>query len=186
MNLKALTLENHKNAERSKFAGILLSGSIDPQLYYAYLCNQLMNYSALESKLPLGMLGLEDIARKNLIEEDMRELEDKYSFTPTNTPIMNSVLKYVEHVEHLSSKNPRGLLAHLYVRHFGDMYGGAIIASKVPSKGAMYKFENIDLLKERVRSLLQDDMAIDANECFEYAIKLFQELGDWYESKSAI
>jgi len=34
MSLKELTWENHKSAERKKFASILMSGDIDPLLYY--------------------------------------------------------------------------------------------------------------------------------------------------------
>ena len=40
MSLKELTWENHKSAERKEFASILMSGSIDPFLYYKYLYKQ--------------------------------------------------------------------------------------------------------------------------------------------------
>ena len=70
------------------------------------------------------------------------------------------------------------LVPHMYVRHFGDMYGGAMIAKKVPGMGMMYKFEEKDLLKAKVRAILTDDMADEANICFEYAIRLFGELVD--------
>lgn len=183
MNLKQLTLENHKKAERSKFAGILLSGEIDPLLYFAYLCNQVQVYHVLENRLPLKMLGIENIKRKHLIMDDIIELEKKHSFSIIDIPILPSVARYIEYVDDLETNNPRGLLAHLYVRHFGDMYGGSIIASRVPSSGSMYEFEDKEVLKQRVRNLLDDDMATDANICFEFAIELFEELGDWYESR---
>jgi heme oxygenase len=64
----------------------------------------------------------------------------------------------------------------MYVRHFGDMYGGAMIAKKVPGSGMMYYFEEKEELKEKLRSLLNDDMADEANRCFEFAIRLFEEL----------
>jgi heme oxygenase len=68
------------------------------------------------------------------------------------------------------------LLAHIYVRHFGDMYGGQMIAKRNPGSGKMYQFENVDELKEIVRSRLDDDMSDEANMCFQFAIRLFKEL----------
>ena len=51
MNLKELTWENHKNAERKKFASVLMSGKITPKLYYRYLTNQFYMYNILEAIL---------------------------------------------------------------------------------------------------------------------------------------
>ena len=64
----------------------------------------------------------------------------------------------------------------MYVRHFGDMYGGAIIQKRVPGSGTMYNFDNKEELKQLLRELLTDDMAEEANICFEFAIRLFEEL----------
>jgi len=70
------------------------------------------------------------------------------------------------------------LLAHIYVRHFGDMYGGQMIANRNPGSGKMYEFNNVEELKTTVRSMLHDNMADEANRCFEFAMELFEELGD--------
>jgi heme oxygenase len=78
----------------------------------------------------------------------------------------------------MSLENNDDLLAHIYVRHFGDMYGGQMIAKRNPGSGAMYVFENVDELKTTVRAMLHDDMAQEANRCFEFAMELFEELGD--------
>ena len=67
-------------------------------------------------------------------------------------------------------------MSHLYVRHFGDMYGGSMIAKKVPGEGRMYQFKNKEHLISRVRSKLNDNMAPEANVCFEYATKMFEEI----------
>lgn len=42
----------------------------------------------------------------------------------------------------------------------------------------MYEFNNVEELKTTVRSMLHDDMADEANRCFEFAMELFEELGD--------
>ena len=176
MNLKELTWENHKDAERKKFASILMSGKIDPALYHRYLVNQFYNYVALEYKLPLMELGLTDIARSQLIGEDIRELEDLYGFDRMDITIAQCTKDYTEYCENLYENDKDGLVAHMYVRHFGDMYGGAMIAKRIPGSGKMYQFEKVEELKTNVRNLLNDSMAPEANRCFKFAIRLFEEL----------
>ena len=90
--------------------------------------------------------------------------------------ILPSTLEYVEYCNNVADGSV--LIPHMYVRHFGDMYGGAMIAKRVPGLGMMYKFKEKDLLKEKVRAILTDDMADEANICFEFAIRLFGELVD--------
>ena len=186
MSLKELTKDNHRNAERKEFASILMSGSIDPFLYYKYLANQKLIYTALEIRLPLFGMGIQDIARSHLIDEDMKELEELHGFHFVDGLIMPSTVEYMTHCEKKVSlrslakdetlEDTFALIPHMYVRHFGDMYGGAMIAKRVPGSGMMYKFDEKDLLKSKVRAILNDDMADEANICFEYAIRLFGEL----------
>jgi len=86
---------------------------------------------------------------------------------------MPVVIAYEKHVHNLDND---GLLAHVYVRHFGDMYGGQMIRKRNPGSGKMYDFDNVEDLKTKVRSMLKDSMADEANKCFEFAIQLFTEL----------
>jgi heme oxygenase len=86
---------------------------------------------------------------------------------------MPVVRDYERHVINLERN---GILAHIYVRHFGDMYGGQMIRKRNPGSGTMYDFDNVDELKTTVRSMLNDDMAEEANRCFEFAMQLFEEL----------
>ena len=72
--------------------------------------------------------------------------------------------------------DPKKLLAHIYVRHFGDMAGGQMIAKRVPGSGRMYQFENADALKASIREKLTDDMADEAKVCFKFAGELFEEM----------
>ena len=176
MNLKELTWENHKSAERKKFASVLMSGNIDPALYHRYLVNQFYNYVALEYKMPLVELGLRGIARSELISEDIIELEDMYGLDRANVSIAQSTKDYAEYCEELYDNNKDGLIAHMYVRHFGDMYGGAMIAKRIPGSGMMYQFDDVEKLKTNVRNMLNDSMAPEANRCFKFAIRLFEEL----------
>lgn len=182
MSLKNLTAANHERAEKSWFAAQLLSGNIDPKLYYTYLYNQSYNYDILEQKVPFEMLGLDGMNRYDRIRADMEELENLYDMNMNKRDLLfKSTIDYTRHIMQLETVNPRGILAHLYVRHFGDMFGGAIVAKRVPGSGKMYQFDYKPTLIARLRSLLDDDMGNEANVCFDFAIRLFDDLEQWYE-----
>ena len=137
-------------------------------------------YVTLESKLPLNKLDIADIRRAGLMRMDLLELELKYGFDKDKYPqsdlLTKSTKDYLSYCE--SKDKPEDLIPHMYVRHFGDMYGGAMISKKVPGLGRMYKFKDKEGLKTKVRAILNDDMADEANACFEFAIRLFEELAE--------
>lgn len=174
--LKELTLENHKKAERTAYARKLIKG-ITPEEYYKYLLNQYEIYFSLEIFAENILKQFPEIKRSAKILEDIQELELEYGFTNSESLICDVVQEYIRHLCKLDDK---GLLAHIYVRHFGDMYGGQFIKKKNPGSGKMYDFENVEELKTKVRNLLDDSMAEEANVCFEFAIKLFEELDNEY------
>jgi len=173
--LKELTWENHQKAERTEHARKLLKG-MTPQEYHRYIYNQYVMYAALESRASqLGILdGIEDIQRAELIRADLTELEFEHNIQRNTDLLCPVVNRYVGHVMILD--NADDLLAHIYVRHFGDMYGGQMIAKRNPGSGKMYEFKDVEELKIKVRSMLKDDMAAEANRCFEFAMELFEEL----------
>jgi heme oxygenase len=174
--LKELTWANHQKAERTEHARKLLKG-MTPQEYHRYLYNQYVQYAALESVAELeGLLvGIEHIKRASLILEDLIELETIYNVERNIDLLCPVVANYAKHVVDLDNQ---GLLAHIYVRHFGDMYGGQMIKKRNPGSGKMYEFENVEELKTTVRAMLNDEMAAEANRCFEFAMQLFEELDD--------
>jgi len=174
-NLRQLTLEAHTRAERQSFAGKLVKGQLEPKRYYEYLLNQLACYQALEHKLEkwLKEHDLLKILRTEKIVEDIGWLEVEYNFNRNTVRLQPSTAAYMEYV---NGKSAAELIPHLYVRHFGDMFGGAMIAKVSPGLCKYYEFENKKELIDRVRSLLTDDMADEANLCFNSAIDLFEEL----------
>jgi len=158
-----------------------MSGTIEPALYYKYLTNQYYMYVMLEECLRVCGLPMEywNVFRATRMRHDMQELEEANDLVFNPKLLTPTTTEYVTHVENLAkNEDIDGLIAHMYVRHFGDMYGGAMIASRVPGSGLMYEFEDKETLKSILRELLNDDMAPEANRCFEYAIRLFEELGN--------
>lgn len=172
MSLKDLTWEVHQRAERTGFAQKLIRG-LTPEEYYKYLYNQYMIYTVLEGAAEQLIPELKDIFRAKLMFDDLRELEKEYSLYSTTQMLMPVVPEYERHI---STLDRNGILAHLYVRHFGDMYGGQIIKKRNPGSGKMYDFNNVDELKTKVRSMLDDSLYEEARVCFDFAIQLFTEL----------
>lgn len=174
--LKDLTWENHQKAERTEHARKLLKG-MTPEEYYRYIYNQWVIYAVLENQAKQYevLTDIENIARANAIHTDMIELEHEYGIKRDANLLCQVVADYTDYVMHMQDRDE--FLAHIYVRHFGDMYGGQMIRKRNPGSGKMYEFENVDELKTIVRAMLHDDMAEEANRCFEFAMQLFEELG---------
>lgn len=178
-NLKELTRAHHDSAERTEFADMLLSGNIKPKLYQEYLHAQLQNYMVLESAVEVPR-ELEPIFRSTLMEDDLNELEILYDLDEIEDNFQ-SVVEYNHHIQTLlEDGRSDDLLAHLYVRHFGDAHGGQIIKKNIPGQGLMYEFEDRAGLIKSVRELLHDGMEDEAKICFEYAERLFVELMEKY------
>lgn len=173
LKLRELTAEEHKNAERKAFAKKLLSGKIDTYEYVVYLYNMGYIYNTLES-IAWGnrlLVDIEDIRRSDAIWTDYEELLGTYEIPP----LLNTTDRYMEYLRSIRSDSDK-ILAHIYVRHMGDMAGGQMIAKKVPGSGRFYKFKDKEALKIKLRERLNNNMASEAKVAFDFATDLFTEL----------
>jgi heme oxygenase len=173
MSLKELTHEAHKAAETQPFVKILFSGKINPKLYATYLKNQHPCYEILEvCAMPHRLLGSEDARRAPAILTDFTELWNTEDGDPEIMPATEAYIKYI-----LSIKDdPKKLMAHIYVRHMGDLAGGQMIAKRVPGSGKYYQFKDPEALKADIRSKIDDSMADEAKVCFKFAEDLFKDM----------
>lgn len=173
-NLRELTKDAHRDAETSPFVKVLFSGKISPELYAIYLKNQHPMYEVLEvCAMPHQLFhGIPDTRRAPAILADFSELW-KHEEQPTILPVVNDYIQYI-----LSIKDdPKKLMAHIYVRHFGDLSGGQMIAKRVPGSGKYYQFgDTPEAIKEAMRARLSDDMADEAKVCFAFAKRFFDEM----------
>ena len=175
MGLKELTKENHSNAERQEFVKVLMSGNIDPRVYATYLWNQFPMYEVLEvMAMSKGLLNdVPGILRSKSILEDFRELWPESEKPPQHTM---STKKYLTHMRTIMD-DPDKLMAHIYVRHMGDLSGGQMIMKKVPGQGRFYQFDaDVNEYKEKIRAKINDSMADEAKICFDYATELFKDM----------
>jgi heme oxygenase len=60
----------------------------------------------------------------------------------------------------------------------GDLFGGQMIAKRVPGSGRFYQFKDPEKLKEQIRAELTDDLGDEARIAFQWAIKIMKELND--------
>jgi heme oxygenase len=193
MSLKLLTASIHKEAEEMKWSKLLVSGNMTRKQYGQYLYNQLQIYSALENRaFELGFFKkypfFYGIRRALAMSGDLAFYEHDIGLEP-------ATLDYIDYISYASEAE---VIAHMYVRHFGDMYGGQIIRKNLPEPyceavvdpetgiGAWietpemyqstYIFENRPELIKEFRTLLDTSMGDDAISCFEYAMRLFSDL----------
>jgi heme oxygenase len=178
-NLRELTKDAHTAAERKEFVKILFSGKVNPKLYATYLKNQHPQYEILEvCAMPHQILhGLPDIRRAPAILEDFQELWDKEDGDAQILPVVDEYIKYIISIK----DDPKRLMAHIYVRHMGDLAGGQMIAKRVPDAGKYYQFADPDALKTAIRERLDDSMADEAKVCFEFATRFFEQMMDLVE-----
>ncbi len=177
MSLKDLTHEQHRRAETRPFVKILFSGNINPLIYATYLFNQHKVYDVLEAcSMMHGLLNdYPSIRRAPNILEDFKELWVNQDSLPKTMP---STELYIDHIMTIRD-DPKKLLAHLYVRHFGDLSGGQMIAKRIPGNGKYYKFDgDTDQIKNILRAKLDDSLADEAKVCFDFATRFFEEMMD--------
>lgn len=143
-------------------------------MYADYLYNQHYIYNALEQRaLQMGIInGMKDLLRADRILADYNELAAEHKLTP------KKYITTIEYERYIGGRPANVILPHIYVRHFGDMYGGSIMKKTVPGEGTMYDFNNKKVLIESIRDRLTPEMAPEANKVFKFAIDLFEELAN--------
>ena len=188
LDIKELTWEHHKNAERQDFVRLLMSGQIDEKLYATYLYNQLQCYSVLE-KYGLHNSLFRDtpgLLRAEHIHYDYRHLWTDIGAPPQ---ITDSTKQYMKHIESIQDEAMK-LYAHIYVRHMGDLSGGQMIMRKTPGPNRYYKFKDKQvgeyrrIVKETINTYLnvyEHSVVPEAIYCFESATKLFKEMKELHD-----
>lgn len=192
MSLASLTGAAHGNAERQEFARKMMSGNMSEAEYRTYLWNMWLVYDILEDvALSMGCFGPQDLTmpdddlpldgltQADDIMADFVELGGDPDNPPTTVPAVD---EYRSHIVTKCQHDTDKLMAHIYVRHMGDLSGGQMIKDKVPGSGKMYAFESmthsVEEMKELIRRRTHDGMADEANKAFEFATKIFEQLND--------
>lgn len=175
MSLRDITKDLHTDAERTLFAMKLVTGSLSTEEYANYLWQMVLVYNGIEvAAKSQGMLtNLPDIERTHKIYQDCIELvgpNHQLRWLP-------ETIDYYQYLLALNYSDRKHLIkAHMYCRHMGDLFGGQMIAKKVPGQGRFYQFKDPEALKSAIRAELTDDLGDEARVAFEWAIKLMKAL----------
>ena len=170
-NLKELTWEHHKDAERQVFVKELMGG-ISKSRYADFLHALHPQYHLMETFAKLH--NLLDVEVSSGIWADFCELKnDLEDYNPTVYPV---VKEYTDHLMTIKD-DPHKIMSHIYVRHMGDLSGGQMIAKRVPGSSKFYQFdEDVEVIKDKIRTRLDDSMADEAKICFGFATELFKQM----------
>ncbi len=174
--LKELTSAKHAEAEQQPFIKSIFAGNVDKEKYTDYLFQLMVLYGAMEQFADNHDIfgGIRDIKRAKLIEQDWFELKGN---TESTGIVKQSTIEYVNYL-HSIKEDKHKLLAHIYVRHLGDMFGGQMLAKLLPGSNNMFKFNDIPKLIAGIKSQLDLSMADEANLAFDYNIKMIKEFND--------
>jgi heme oxygenase len=172
--LRDYTNDKHRQAETTPFVQYMLHGEITPKNYADYLQQMHVVYSNIEyfGEVSLLFQDLPDIKRADRMRQDLEELG--YTIA---TPPLPSVERWRQRIVDLYYSNRKDqILAHVYVRHMGDLYGGKVIAKRIPGSGKCYEFEDRPGLIKALDAKLSMDILDEALVAFDLAIEFFNEL----------
>jgi len=172
MSLRELTKPKHDEIESMPFTQYMLSGKISVEDYAKFLYQMLFVYQAMEEVASnLGMLeDMPDLPRYYFIKHDYEELVGE-SIKHIIFPATQEYCNYIKEI-----KDPKNIIAHMYVRYMGDMAGGQQIKKLVPGSGSFYDFKNIRDLIGKFRVKLSDDMLDETIVAFNYNIAITRQL----------
>jgi len=172
--LNPYTKEKHRQVESHPFVQYLLTGDIKPEHYALFLQQMYVVYSSIEyfAEISLMLTDMQGLKRTESIFNDIIEL----GYNIGNKPLP-ATEKYRQRIVDLyyGDKKPQ-ILAHVYVRHMGDLYGGKVIAKRVPGSGKMYQFDDRPGLIKLLDSKLTLDIVDEALLGFDLASGIFDDL----------
>lgn len=171
-SLKEQTQEKHNEAENLPFIKSIFSNSVNQSQYIDYLFQLAAVYHVIEDVLGNRFdlfNSMPRLKRANFIMQDFNELSD-----PSHTyAIKESTMNYLNYLMKIEDADKA--MAHVYVRHMGDLFGGQQLAKLVPGSATMYNFEDIGSLIKEVRSKINDDMGPEAIIAFDHNINIIKE-----------
>lgn len=167
MSLKELTAEKHKIAETTPFMKAVFARTLSTYTWTDWTYQKTLFYGAIETKCKIaGYLDdLPGIERTHLLVKDYLEMTDN---TVRNS-FRESTINYYQYILGLDSKN---VLAHLYTWHMGDMFGGQAIKKIVNAPHSSLEFDDPKLLMTNLREKLSDELGVEANRAFDWAIEI--------------
>jgi heme oxygenase len=168
MGLREATAELHSKAEKMEFNQRMFRGELSKKEYLHYLIQQASIFQCIEEHKSADIGP--DLARLTKVFEDIVELSKEVHDT---LPTIQATMEYGIYLEGLKTKD---LYPHVYLNYMALMYGGQMMKSKVPGKGKMYEFDNVQESIAMIRGIQKDTWASEVNKGFQYIINILDEL----------
>lgn len=153
----------------------MVNGTISAAAYADLLANLLLAYGDVESKARrVGWIKqLGGISRFSRMLEDLAELTSQYDL---ETTIYHDFI--AEYCDRVWRQSKGATLAHIYVHHMGDMFGGQMLRDKLPGKCRRYDFEDRKDLIAKIRENLSHDKAEmqEAIAAFDFVIGIYDRV----------
>lgn len=129
--LKSRTARAHVLAEKSGIVADLLRRRASHDAFALFLRNLAPAYAALEQSIdagagapPVSFIHFPEIARSVALENDVARMAGGGW---RDLPVMPAAQAYADRIRHVATAAPELLIAHAYVRYFGDLNGGQIL-----------------------------------------------------------
>lgn len=173
MSLKELTADKHKEAETTPFMKAVFAKTLPKEIWADWTYQKTLFYGAIEGAAGANQLlgDLPDIRRAFYLWEDFNEMWDKDTTRPDFRPVVIDYYNYLLSI----SKDPVKVMAHLYVWHMGDMFGGQMIKKIVDAPHRNLEFTDAKTLMTNIRAKLDDSMGEEANVAFDWAIRMMRD-----------
>jgi len=167
--LRKRTAILHAEAERSGIVNDILRGKASRSSYALLLRNLLPAYCELEQALNskkasplLAVFTAPELSRTRRIVEDLASISGQH--WTRELPLLDAGERYAASVAAAGSGEGIGLIAHAYVRYFGDLSGGVMLRRMLikwlglrPDSLSYYDFTgDPQLLKARLRDAIDD------------------------------
>lgn len=173
MSLKELTKDKHTAAENTQFMRAVFKKNMPKELWADWTYQKTLFYNGIEGAAgACRLLGdLPDIRRAFYLYLDFKDLWGQQNAVPKYRQVVIDYYNYILSI----SGDPNRVMAHLYVWHMGDMFGGQMIKKIVPGPHRNLEFQDTATLMTNIRAKLDDSMADEANLAFDWAIKMMND-----------
>lgn len=195
------TKDAHEKLEGTSFGEKWSEGTISQTEYVMYLADLYSIYCELERQLEIcgNIAYLEPLQIKGLYRTEALKKDMEYFNVPLGAAGAASQ-EYQKHLWVVGNKNPHLLIAHVWVRYMGDLFGGQMAKKNIeklwPDGIAFYEYEQLknDYEIKRPSSFVttfrkilnelkldekeKDEVIEEAVWAFEQHIKIFQELSN--------
>jgi heme oxygenase len=173
MSLKELTADKHREAENTPFMKAVFNRTLPKDLWIDWTYQKTLFYGAIEGAAGAHglLMDLPDIQRAFYLWEDFYEMWDTKTPKPTFRPVVVEYYMYLRSISH----EPDRVMAHFYTWHMGDLFGGQMIKKIVDASHNSLEFDDAQMLKEKIRSKINDSMGDEANIAFDWAIRMMRD-----------